>query len=166
MYIDNSQTHASLRSRRHQRGAAAIEFALLFMIFFVVFYALVSYALPITMLQAFHHAAAAGARAAVAVDQTAFPSNGGAYATAVEGAARAAVVPLLGWLPNRARNEVLSDVNRAGAITFVPGTGRITVRVRYPNYHNNPLMPILILPGFGEVQRLPQHLVGEASLQL
>ncbi|MGH8499010.1 MAG: TadE/TadG family type IV pilus assembly protein, partial [Methylococcales bacterium] len=62
-------------SGQAQHGAAAIEFALLFIIFFAIFYGIVSYALPMLMIQAFHHAAAAGARAGVAVDPKAFPGD-------------------------------------------------------------------------------------------
>lgn len=163
MYIANSRSYASLRSRHHQRGTAAIEFGLLFMIFFAVFYALVSYALPMTMLQAFHHAAAAGARAAVAAANC---SNDPCVDNGVVTQVRDTVGSLLDWLPEQANMAVLGEDNGNVQVDFNAGTGIVKVTVDYPNYRSNPLIPILDLPGFGEVPRLPQDLVGEASLQL
>ena len=43
---------------RKQKGAAAIEFALVFVIFFAVFYGMLSYSLPLLLMQSFHQAAA------------------------------------------------------------------------------------------------------------
>ena len=47
---------------KRQHGAAAIEFAAVFMIFFAVFYGLVSYSLPMLMLQSFNQASAEAVR--------------------------------------------------------------------------------------------------------
>lgn len=48
------------RGLRAQTGAAAIEAALLFVIFFTLFYAIVSYSLPLMIMQAVQHAASEG----------------------------------------------------------------------------------------------------------
>src|SRR5690606_9696163 len=58
-----------------QRGAAAIEFALVFVIFFAIFYATVSYSLFFLLQAAFNHAASEGARAAVSVDPLAYDNT-------------------------------------------------------------------------------------------
>ncbi|MGH8523502.1 MAG: TadE/TadG family type IV pilus assembly protein [Gammaproteobacteria bacterium] len=141
-----------------QRGAAAIEFGLLFLLFFAVFYALVSYALPMLMMQAFHHAAMAGARAAVKVDLD--TTN---YEETVGETVRSTVGARLAWLPAQAKTVVLGAGN--DNMVRVEG-GIVTVTVSYDNYAANPLMPILTLPGIGPVPRLPADLTAVASLEL
>lgn len=149
-----------------QRGAAAIEFGLLFLLFFAVFYALVSYALPMLMMQAFHHAAMAGARAAVAVGRETFADATDYVDNGVVPAVRNTVGGRLTWLPAPAQDVVLGAGNGNVGVAFDEGTGIVTVRVSYDNYAANPLMPILNLPGIGPVPRLPANLTAEASLEL
>ncbi len=64
---------------KRQNGAAAIEFAAVFMIFFAVFYGLVSYTLPMLMLQSFNQASAEAVRRCVALDP-----NSASYSTDVQ----------------------------------------------------------------------------------
>ena len=154
------------RSLRAQNGAVAIEAALLFVIFFTLFYAIVSYSLPLLMLQAFHHAASAGARAAVAVDSAEFNDTGDYIQNGVEPRVRSVVGELLNWLPPAAQGAVLGDENQKVQVEFVEATGILTVTVRFPNYTTNPLIPILSFPGVGDVPRLPQDLTGRAAVQL
>ncbi len=45
---------------KQQKGAAAIEFALVFVMFFAVLYGLISYSLPMLMVQSFNAATAEG----------------------------------------------------------------------------------------------------------
>lgn len=162
-----SQPCAGTRRRlscdlRKQRGAAAIEAALLFVIFFSLFYAIVSYSMPLLMMQAFHHAASAGARAAVAID----PAKDD-YKTAVENRVRTVVGDLLNWLPPVAHNAVLGDGNKNVQVGFdQPSAGMLTVTVSFPNYTGNPLIPILKFPGIGDVPKLPKDLSVHASVQL
>jgi Flp pilus assembly protein TadG len=54
-----------MRAKNQQHGAAAIEFAILFPIFFLIFYAIVTYGLIFAAQQTLTLAAAEGARAAV-----------------------------------------------------------------------------------------------------
>ena len=160
-------THSRLpRGLRAQSGAVAIEAALLFIIFFTLFYAIVSYSLPLLMLQSFHHAASAGARAAVAVDSTEFNDTGDYLQNGVEPRVRSVVGELLNWLPPAAQSAVLGDGNQNVQVDFVEATGILTVTVRFPNYTANPLIPILSFPGVGDVPRLPQDLIGRAAVQL
>ena len=61
--------------RRSQKGAVAIEFALVFIIFFAVFYGLVSYGLPFVMMQSFNQATAEAVRRSVLDWKTFRPEN-------------------------------------------------------------------------------------------
>lgn len=54
--------------RRHQRGAVSIEFAAVFMLFFVLVYAVIAYALPLLLALSLKHVSADAARVAVRVD--------------------------------------------------------------------------------------------------
>jgi Flp pilus assembly protein TadG len=161
-----SQPRAGTRRRlscnlRKQRGAAAIEAALLFVIFFTLFYAIVSYSMPILMMQAFQHAASAGARAAVAVD----PTKEG-YEAAVENKVKAIVGDLLDWLPATAHEAVLGGENGVKVELDKPSAGMLTVTIKFPNYTKNPLIPILKFPGIGDVPKLPNDLKASAVVQL
>lgn len=151
-----------------QQGAAGIEFAILFVIFFSLFYAIASYSLPLLMIQAFHHAASTGARAAVAVDPAAFsdPDAGDYIENGVIPRVRSVVGNTLDWLPAIAHDAVLGANNQNVGVDFDQATGTLSVTVRYQDYLTNPLMPVLTLPGVGDVPKLPQNLIGKASIQL
>jgi Flp pilus assembly protein TadG len=160
-----SQPRAGTRRRlscnlRKQRGAAAIEAALLFVIFFTLFYAIVSYSMPILMMQAFQHAASAGARAAVAVE----PAAEG-YETLVENRVKTVVGDLLDWLPATAHAAVLGGEDGV-KVDFDEATRMLTVTVKFPDYTKNPLIPILKFPGIGDVPKLPNDLKASAVVQL
>lgn len=60
------QRHRGLRP--HQKGAVAIEFAVLFMVFFAVLYAIIAYSIPLLLTLTFNHLSAEAARAAVRID--------------------------------------------------------------------------------------------------
>jgi len=77
-----------------QKGAAAIEFAAVFVIFFAVFYGLVSYSLPLLMMQSFNQATAEAVRRAVAVDP-----NSANYTTTVQNLANSVVLNQTLWIP-------------------------------------------------------------------
>lgn len=148
------------RSLRKQRGAAAIEAALLFVIFFTLFYAIVSYSMPLLMMQAFQHAASSGARAAVAVD----PAKDD-YEGKVELEVRRVVGDLLNWLPPAAHSAVLEGKNGV-QVDYNQATRMLTVTVSFPNYTTTPLIPILSFPLVGDVPKLPSDLTARAAVQL
>ncbi|MBY8948578.1 MULTISPECIES: TadE/TadG family type IV pilus assembly protein [unclassified Pseudomonas] len=138
---------------RKQKGAAALEFALVFMLFFAVFYGLVSYSLPLLLLQSFNQATAEGVRRGVALD----PTTPG-YSDALKNRAAAAAQAQLQWLPP--------------AFKFVPAyvtatysNGMLTVQINYPSDNLKNVLPFLVLPGFGAVPNLPATLSAQASLQ-
>ncbi|MFC5696988.1 TadE/TadG family type IV pilus assembly protein [Pseudomonas sp. GCM10022186] len=144
---------ASPRFARQQKGAAAIEFSLVFMLFFAIFYGGVSYCLPLLMLQSFNEASAEAVRRAVAVNPEA--PNFLALAT-IE--ADAAIDQKLAWLPAGVRANL-----PAPAVTLAGGV--LTVRIAYP-YKTKPVVPFLTLPGIGRVPQLPDELAAQSSLQV
>lgn len=150
----------TLTGKHSQQGAAAIEAAVLFALFFTVFYAIVSYSLPMLMVQAFNHAAASGARASVAVDRDEFEDDS-AYFSAVETQAREVVSESLSWLPSKAHDIVLDNIQ-----ADINADDRLRVRVSYDGYRDNPMIPVIRMPGIGEVPRLPENLTGEAVVSL
>ncbi len=158
-----------LHRRHRQRGAAAIEFGFVFLIFFSVLYGIVSYGLAQMIKQGLIHAAAEGARASVRLDQMRFSTDLN-YKTAVNQLARDAVVQSISWLPQKAKDKVTANittvwssgsrvVTTGGASPLTVETKTLTVTVSYPGYDKDPLIPALFLA-------LPPNLVGTSSIQL
>ena len=54
--------------RKTQRGAVAIEFAMLFAVFFVVVYGIIAYSIPMLLLLTFKQVSADAARATLQAD--------------------------------------------------------------------------------------------------
>lgn len=156
----------TLTGKHSQHGAAAIEAAVLFALFFTVFYAIVSYSLPMLMTQAFNHAAASGARAAVAIEPDAFNSNSDYLSQGVTPRVREVVGHTLSWLPQRARDAVLGADNGNVGVDYDSALRTLHVTVSYPGYRESPLIPVLRMPGIGEVPRLPEDLTGRAVVAL
>lgn len=141
--------------RKSQTGAVAIEFALVFIIFFAVFYGLVSYSLPLVMMQSFNQATAEAVRRSVAVDP-----NTPNYSTVVLNTANATLTQQLSWIP-----PVFNLVVGVDTSSQYSATGLLTVRVDYPVSKLNQVVPVLVLPGVGAVPSLPSHLTATSSLQ-
>jgi Flp pilus assembly protein TadG len=139
---------------RKQKGAVAIEFALVFVIFFAVFYALVSYSLPLLLMQAFTQSTAEAVRRSVALD----PATAN-YATAIQTVARNELSLRLAWLPPALNFNAATDAS----VTYAGGL--LTVSVNYPTSKLNQALPFLVLPGIGAVPRLPANLSASSSLQ-
>ncbi|MGN8140914.1 TadE/TadG family type IV pilus assembly protein [Pseudomonas sp. 22105] len=138
---------------RKQKGAAAIEFALVFVIFFAVFYGIVSYSLPMLLMQAFTQSTSEAVRRGVALD----PATAN-YATAIQNVARAELARRLAWLPPALNFNAATDAT----VTYVGGL--LTVRINYPTNKLNQALPFLILPGIGAVPNLPANLTASSSL--
>ncbi|KAF1052674.1 MAG: hypothetical protein GAK43_01788 [Stenotrophomonas maltophilia] len=156
---------------RRQRGAVAIEFAAVFVLFFAVLYGLLGYCIPLLMLQSFNEAASAGARATVALNPAA--SN---YASAMATAADTAVRQRLSWMPSSwyqacSGSSFLQSTSSVSVAQTINGKTQnqtytqVTVCVSYP-YTQKPIVPLLTLPIIGTVPRLPDVLQGKASLLL
>lgn len=140
-----------------QKGAAAIEFAAVFVIFFAVFYGLVSYSLPLLMMQSFNAATSEAVRRSVALSPTI--AN---YQSLVQSQATSVLVSQLGWMPAALAFDPVSD----SKVTYTPATGMLTVRIDYPKSKINQVLPSLTLPIIGEVPQLPTLLSAQASLKL
>lgn len=145
---------ASLAGR--QKGAVAIEFAIVFLMFFAVFYGLLSYSLPMLMVQSFNQASSEAARRCVALD----PASA-TYATDVTNLARLTLEQQLSWLPGSLGFQFATD-----ATVTLSGTRMLTVSVHYSKAKLTSTLPVLVLPGIGEVPRLPASLSTQTSLQL
>lgn len=156
----------SLPARQaRQRGAYAVEYALVFPIFFVLVYGALSLAVVMTMRMSLQHAAEEGARAALR------------YSVQLDGrrqAVNTVVQSQTNWMPGP--REVSSavcvlggecePVATAAPIVVPPVCGnevntacQVVVAVRY-DYASSPVFPAL--PGLGFL--LPNSLQGRASV--
>lgn len=140
---------------RKQKGAAAIEFALVFGIFFAVFYGLISYSLPMLLMQSFNQAAAEAVRQAMAVDPVA---AGTAYGTQVTDRAKTTAILQLNWIPPSF--QFTDDL-----ITATYNGTTLTVTIKYPTSRLYSVFPALVVPGIGTVPNLPANLTAISSLQ-
>ncbi|KAB0496145.1 TadE/TadG family type IV pilus assembly protein [Pseudomonas moorei] len=139
---------------RKQKGAAAIEFALVFVIFFAVFYAIVTYSLPLLLMQSFNQSTAEAVRRSVALD----PNTPG-YSAALISVATQELTRQLAWIPAGLNFNVATDA----AATYTGGVLKVTIN--YPTNKLNAVIPFLNLPGIGQVPNLPATLTASASLQ-
>ena len=142
-----------------QKGAAAIEFALVFVIFFAVFYGVVAYSLPLLMMQTFNEASAEAVRQTMAIDPT---TAGTGYTAQVKSTAILAVTTLVNkWMPPAL------NFNASYVTVIYGGAGTLlTVTISYPSSNLNALIPFLTLPGVGQVPNLPTALTATSSLLL
>ena len=140
---------------RKQKGAAAIEFALVFGIFFAVFYGLISYSLPLLLMQSFNQAAAEAVRQAMSVDPVAAGTN---YDKQVTARAKATAITQLKWIP--ASFQFSDDL-----VTATYSGTTLTVTIKYPTSRLHSVFPALVLPVIGTVPNLPANLYASSSLQ-
>lgn len=138
-----------------QKGAAAIEFALVFVIFFAVLYGLVSYSLPMLMMQSFNAASAEGVRQGAQVDPVA---SGSSYATLLKSTATAAAAQRLQWIPSALSFNASTDISA----TY---TGSADGQHPLPEFTPAQRPAVMVLPGIGTVPNLPANLTASASMQ-
>lgn len=139
---------------RKQKGAAAIEFALVFVIFFAVFYGVVTYSLPLLLVQSFNQSTAEAVRRSVALDTT---TPG--YNTQVTTVATTELSRQLAWIPAALNFNVATDATA----TYIGGVLKVTIN--YPTSKLKQVIPFLVLPGIGAVPNLPATLTASSSLQ-
>lgn len=150
-----------------QGGASAIEFALVFPLFFLLFYGLVSWGLILTLQHGLNYAAQSAARAALAAD----PMAAG-YEARVVTLARDAAGMVLGWMPESWRQRVLGADNSQVQVEIVTvfeagePVDWLRVRISYPQYRDQPLLPLLRLAHWGTFPPAPEQLIAEAMLRL
>lgn len=144
---------------KRNTGAAAIEFALVFPLFFVIFYAIITYGLIFVAQQSITLAAAEGARAALR--SAASDAVRGENATnAAIGTGSAAY-----WLTPRLTVEnSLSTCPYSSEANNNTGVRCYRVTVRYAGYAQNPLVPLLLGPLMSVL--VPDKLESTAVIQI
>ena len=140
------------RLPKKQKGAAAIEFALVFVIFFAVLYCVLSYSLPLLLVQSFNNATAEAVRRSMAVDPAA--AN---YGAVVETLAKSVLSEKLTWVPAAVRGSLV--------ITATYNAKILTAKVSLPATALSSIMPVLKL-GTITVPNLPATLSAASSAQL
>jgi len=144
-------TNATILSSRRQRGAAAVEFTLIFMVLFLLFYGLVGYTMPLLLAATFQDLAASSLRDVV--ELRAYADEDMDYqARVVEQISRS-------WIPEKWRQPCPDYqghfLDNGGAIW------RVCVRIDDPTR----IIPPLNLLGVS-VPDLPGEIRGEAMIQL
>ena len=142
------------RLPKKQKGAAAIEFALVFVIFFAVLYGVLSYSLPLLLVQSFNNATAEAVRRSMAVDPAA--ANYGAVVE-TETLAKSVLSEKLTWVPAAVRGSLV--------ITATYNAKILTAKVSLPATALSSIMPVLKL-GTITVPNLPATLSAASSAQL
>lgn len=150
-----------------QRGVATIEMALVFTLLFAMVWAIVSYTLPLILLQNMQQAVAAATRVAALV-----PVNSSDHQAQVNAVVLAELQHQMSWLPARWLQPL--DLASSQNVTFTAQAGcpaerpacLVTVQLRYPNYAAQPIVPGITLPGIGDVPRLPVDLVARTQTML
>lgn len=146
-----------------QRGVYAVEFGLVFLIFFLVLYAVLTYGLIFAAQQSLNHAAEDSARRALAW---------GASPDIRVTAARNRATEATAWISHLAGSGPGLDIkvcyyidgspdeaSDSDTCTEPPNDGDIKVDIRFP-YRNAPLIPTLVRIG------IPEYLYAEATVNL
>jgi len=142
-------------ARLRERGATAVEFALVFPLFFLILYAIVTFGLIFAVQQGLTLAATEGARSAL---NYVYEANGSGPQALTDraSAAKATAVGLTSWLTN-----VQIPTPVSGTCSYDPTMYCVTVTVTYP-YQAHPLVPSLPLLGLVT----PTQLTGTATVQI
>ncbi|MBP6020560.1 MAG: pilus assembly protein [Burkholderiaceae bacterium] len=155
---DSGCAHVDNSYRQH--GVYAVEFALTFLIFFLVLYAVLTYGMIFAAQQTLNWAAQDGARAGLRW----LPTSEG-RAQAAEGVA----LDKASWLMNMGGSGAVQVGSCLEEVTTNPpckpsGSGELKVVAHY-NYHGFPLVPMLG-PGGLIGALVPATLQAEASVHL
>ena len=149
-----------------QRGMAAIEFALVSGVFFLMFYFVVTYGAVFVVQQSLSRAAAEGARALLTSEFAPSATAPGLRVSSVvapEQLARDAAARVVAWLSDF--RQTRSQPAIAPVVTAAPscasGMACRTVTVSYQNYSSYPLIPSLL-----PASAMPQSLSASATVQL
>jgi len=164
-------TYRRATGRSSQRGAAAIEFALVSGVFFVMLYFIVSYGAVFIVQQSLSRAAAEGARTLLASQFTTVTGTAGPGTSTLsvsntatpEQLGRDAAARAVAWLSSFRQARSLPPIVPqvvAGA-NCAAGMSCRTVTVSYPDYHTYPLVPSLL-----PASVMPQTLTASATVQL
>jgi Flp pilus assembly protein TadG len=155
--------------RPRSRGAAAVEFALIFPILFLLIYGVIVYSYIFALQSALYFAAQEAAEAAVKVDPSASNADDLRRSNA-----RSTAVSVLNWLPDGQKSRVLGSNGDAVTVNFCAAGGSgcpsdsdgvivtLTYRLREPT----DLFPIINLPMVGPVPPMPTALTATATARI
>lgn len=135
MPVLNSRARHSPHTGRRQRGIAAIEFALVFMLLFIALYGVVTFGAIFYTQQVISRAAEDGARAARLLPQ---PPSLASVCQAVSNSLASSLVPPL-TCPSSA-----SDLTSVSLTGCSPADASCAVTVTY-RYGDNPILPLVSL---------------------
>ena len=141
---------------KKQKGAAAIEFALVFVVFFAVLYGVLSYSLPLLLMQSFNNATAEAVRRSVAVDPSLTAAT---YKSTVEALATSVLNDKLSWVPKTVATSLVKTA------TYDATKGVLTATVSLPSVALRSIMPVLKF-GTITVPDLPSSLTVTSSMKL
>lgn len=153
------------RVARLHRGAAAIEFAMVFPVLLMVLYGTIVYGYLFVLHQSMTFAVQEAVEAAVAVDPAQEPS---AYDGLVIERARHAAAQALRWLPDAQRARIVGDPDAGERVQVdFPVPGYVRVRLIYdPMAAGAGFFPTFTLPPLGNVPPLPAQLVAESRARI
>lgn len=163
--------------RRRQFGAAAVEFALVFPMLFVVTYGAIIYSYIYVLRQSLTFAAQEAAQAAVSVQ----PGISG-YDDQVKQTAVNTALAAISWMPSSVRSAIAVDPgdvticrgpSSGACATLLPGDVAVVVRLELPLASGgdgrrdvSPLFATFALPPFGRFPPLPNIMAGQAVARL
>lgn len=138
---------------QQMRGVVAIEFALIFPVFFAIIYGIICYGTAFLMMQSFTYAAEDALRAALAAECAASTCTEAELKPVVT----AQVQQSLDWLAASVISEAIS------ADDFFACNAEMLCKVRLGA---TPILNGITLPIVGEIPDIPDRLVGIASLRM
>lgn len=166
-------------ARRRQFGAAAVEFALVFPMLFVVTYGAIIYSYIYVLRQSLTFAAQEAAQAAVSVQ----PGASG-YDDLVKQTAVNTAIAAISWMPTNVRTAIgvnAGDVticrgpSSGACASLLPDDVAVVVRLELPLANGDegegrrdisPLFATFSMPPFGRFPPLPNIMAGQAVARL
>lgn len=166
-------------ARRRQFGAAAVEFALVFPMLFVVTYGAIIYSYIYVLRQSLTYAAQEAAQAAVGVQ----PGVTG-YDDRVKQTAVNTAIAAISWMPSSVRTAISVDASdvticrgpsTGACASLLPGDVAVVVRLELPLANGgggagrrdvSPLFATFTMPPFGRFPPLPNIMAGQAVARL
>lgn len=155
--VDGSRFVSEQRLR--QRGATALEFALIFPLLFALLYGVIAFSYAFVLQQSLTYAAQQSAAVAVNVSPVA---AGDGYEGEVRTRVRAGVEQSLNWLPASQLALVLDNWSD-DSVSFPSTAAGELVRVDLQLTLSG-LFPVMDLPLFGNFPPLPESLIASASV--
>ncbi|HSW12403.1 MAG TPA: TadE/TadG family type IV pilus assembly protein [Solimonas sp.] len=152
-------TRFAVKDRRLQRGAAVVEFAFIFPIFFFLMYGTLVYGYIFVLNQSVNFAAQQAAEAAVAVAPDADDFDALRQQRVTE-----AVNDAFAWLPAAQRSRLVVCDGAVCPVDEVDNT--ISVEVEFTLSTPGWLFPVIDMPGIGAIPPMPNLLRSTAAAQL